>query len=242
MVFAVDNSFSMRQGDRFANAKKAALDQINAMRADDRGQVISFGGPSKLLTDMTQDKQALRAALAAIEPGDDASSYAELSRVLRSTAESLKTDIVAHVFTDVQKSSWPASFSDLELADGTKLEIHPVASAPVPNWTVENVEAPRRVFDTKKVRTVATIAGYDTPDATRKVTLLANGKTLETKAGEGSRERPRDGGVPDARRAVRLDPLRSPASTAPTHFRRTTTGCSRWNAPIPKPALAGACR
>ena len=54
---------------------------------------------------MTQDKQALRAALAAIEPGDDASSYAELSRVLRSTSESLKTDIVAHVFTDLQKSS-----------------------------------------------------------------------------------------------------------------------------------------
>jgi hypothetical protein len=180
-VFAVDNSFSMRQDDRFANAKKAALEQINAMRADDRGQVISFGGASKLLTDMTQDKQALRAALAAIEQGDDTSSYAELSRVLRSTSESLKTDIVAHVFTDVQKSSLPPSFSDLKLDDGTKLEIHPVVSAPVPNWTVENVEAPRRVFDTKKVRTVATISGYGTVDAVRKVTLLANGKPLETK-------------------------------------------------------------
>jgi hypothetical protein len=181
MVFAVDNSFSMRQDDRFANAKKEALDQINAMRPDDRGQVISFGGASKLLTDMTQDKQALRAALAAIDPGDDTSSYAELSRVLRSTSESLKTDIVAHVFTDVQKSSLPASFSDLKLDDGTKLIVHPVASAPVPNWTVENVEAPRRVFDTKKVRTVATVAGYGTVDAVRKVTLLANGKPLETK-------------------------------------------------------------
>lgn len=181
MVFAIDNSFSMRQGDRFAAAKKAALDQINAMREDDRGQVISFGGPAKLLTDMTQDKQALRATLAAIEPGDDASSYAELSRVLRSTSESLKTDIIAYVYTDLQKSSWPTNFSDARLADGTKLEIHPVASAPVPNWTVENVEAPRRVFDTKKVRTVATVAGYGTPEAVRKVTLLANGKPLETK-------------------------------------------------------------
>jgi len=181
MVFAIDNSFSMRQDDRFANAKKAALDQINAMREVDRGQVISFGGASKLLTDMTQDKQALRAALTAIEPGDDTSSYAELSRVLRSTSESLKTDIVAHVFTDVQKSSLPPSFSDLRLDDGTKMEIHPVASTLVPNWTVENVEAPRRVFDTKKVRTVATVAGYGTVDAVRKVTLLANGKPLETK-------------------------------------------------------------
>ncbi len=181
MVFAVDNSFSMRQGDRFARAKQDALAAINAMREDDRGQVVSFGGPAKLLSDMTQDKQALRAALNALEPGDGASSYADLSRVLRSTAESLKTKIDAYVFTDLQKTSLPPSFSDLRLADGTKLEVHPVATAPLPNWTVENVDAPARVFDTKKVRTLATIAGYGTPEATRHVTLLANGKPLETK-------------------------------------------------------------
>ena len=181
MIFAIDNSFSMNQDGRFASAKKGALAEINAMHADDRGQVVSFGGASKLLTDMTQDKQSLRAAVNALEPGEDTSSYAELSRVLRSTSESLKTDIVAHVFTDDQKSSMPAAFSDLKLDDGTKLEIHSVASEQIPNWAVENVEAPRRVFDTKKVRTVATIAGYGTVDAVRKVTLLANGKPLETK-------------------------------------------------------------
>jgi len=180
-VFAIDNSFSMRQGDRFANAKKDAIDQINAMREDDRGQVISIGGASRLLTDMTSDKQALRAAVTALEQGDDTSSYSELSRALRSTSESLKSDIVAHVFTDVQKSSLPPSFADLKLDAGTKMEIHPAASAPLPNWTVENVDAPRRVFDTKKVRTVATIAGFGTADSVRKVTLLANGKVLATK-------------------------------------------------------------
>ncbi len=182
MVFAIDNSFSMREGDRFASAKKSALDQINAMHADDRGQVITFGGPAKLLTDMTQDKQALRAAVQSLDAGDDASSYAELSRALRSTAESYHANVVAEVFTDLQKSSWPTSFSDAKLADGTKLDLHSVASAPIPNWTVENVEAPRRVFDTKKVRTVATIAGFDTPEATRNVTLLANGRVVETKS------------------------------------------------------------
>ena len=181
MIFAVDNSFSMRQDDRFANAKKAALDQINAMHQDDRGQVVSFGGPGRLLSDMTSDRAALRAALEALQVGDDASSYAELSRVLRSTAESLKADIDAHVFTDAQKSSLPAAFADLRLDSGTKLEMHVVTDKGIPNWTVENVDAPRRVFDTKKVRTVATIAGFNTEEATRKVTLLANGKELAAK-------------------------------------------------------------
>jgi hypothetical protein len=180
-VFAMDNSFSMRQGDRFANAKKGAIDQINAMREEDRGQIVSFGGAARLLTDMTPDKQALRAAVTALEQGDDTSSYSELSRVLRSTSESLKSDVVAHVFTDVQKSSLPPGFADLKLDPGTNMQIHAVASAPLPNWTVENVDAPRRVFDTKKVRTVATVAGFGTQDSTRKVTLLANNKVLETK-------------------------------------------------------------
>jgi len=181
MVFAIDNSFSMRQDDRFTRAKDEASSGIKKMREEDRGQIVTFGGPGKLLTDMTQDKQVLLGALASLEPGDDTSSYAEISRVLRSTSESLKSDIEAHIFTDNQASSWPAAFSDARLDDGTKLVVHSVADKTIPNWTVESVDAPRRVFDTKKVRTVATIAGYNTDEATRKVTLVANGKAIETK-------------------------------------------------------------
>ncbi len=181
VVIALDNSFSMRLGDHFARAKKDALDTVQSLGDADRGQIVTFGGAAKLVTEMTADKQALRGAIEAIEPGDDASSYSELSRVLRSSAETLKTDISAEVFTDLQKSSWPASFADARLDAGTKLTVHSYADKAIPNFTVENVDAPRRVFDTKKVRTVATIAGFNTPDATRTVTLVANGKTLETK-------------------------------------------------------------
>ncbi|HKD07429.1 MAG TPA: BatA and WFA domain-containing protein [Bryobacteraceae bacterium] len=181
MLFGIDNSFSMRQGDRLSRAKEEARAEIGKMREEDRGQVVTFGGPAKLVTEMTQDKGALLAAVGAIEPGDDTSSYAEISRVIRSTAESLKADVEAHIFTDDQQSSWPAAFADARLDDGTKLTVHPVADKAIPNWTVENVDAPRRVFDTKKVRTVATIAGYNTQDGTRKVTLIANGKAIESK-------------------------------------------------------------
>jgi hypothetical protein len=151
------------------------------MRESDQGQLVTFGGPAKLLTEMTRDRQALMGAAASLEPGDDTSSYAEISRVLRSTAESTKADIEAHIFTDDQKSSLPAAFSDLKLDEGTKLIVHPAADKTVANWTVESVDAPRRVFDTKKVRTVATVAGFNTSEATRKVTLIANGKPVESK-------------------------------------------------------------
>ena len=181
IVFAIDNSFSMRQGDRFAHAKQSALEEISKMGPADRGQIVTFGGPARLVTDMTPDKPTLQAAVTAMEPGDDLSSYAEISRVFRSTAESLKTDIEAQVFTDAQASSLPAAFSDLKVADGTKLVVHPFSDQPIPNWTVETVDAPSRVFDTKKVRTLATVVGFNTPEATKKVSLVAKDKVVESK-------------------------------------------------------------
>src|SRR6266851_7118153 len=84
IVYALDNSFSMRQGDRYTRAKQEAISAVNAMRDGEHGQIVTFGGPARLVTDMVTDKQALRAALTGIEVGDDASSYAELARALRS--------------------------------------------------------------------------------------------------------------------------------------------------------------
>src|SRR3954453_19711431 len=43
-VIAVDNSFSMRQSDRFARAKQAALDEVAKLNQGDRAQIVSFGG------------------------------------------------------------------------------------------------------------------------------------------------------------------------------------------------------
>ncbi len=44
------------------------------------------------------------------------------------------------------------------------------------------MNAPRRVFDPKKSRVLVTVAGFGTEAALRKVTLMLNGKTLETKS------------------------------------------------------------
>jgi hypothetical protein len=80
----------------------------------------------------------------------------------------------------MQKSSMPGAFTDLRLAEGTTLVLHPVGAVQ-PNWVVENVTAPRHVADPKKVRVQATIAGYGTQAATKSVTLSVNGKVVQTK-------------------------------------------------------------
>ena len=74
---------------------------------------------------------------------------------------------------------------------------------------MESVNAPGQVWDPKKARVQAVIAGYDTPAATRTVSLVVNGKTIATQRVQVPAERPRHRRVSIARRALRLQPLRS---------------------------------
>jgi hypothetical protein len=74
----------------------------------------------------------------------------------------------------------PANFSELALPANVTLVLYPVIKDPVPNWAVESVNAPGQVWDPKKAHVQAVIAGYQTPAATRSVSLVINGKTVAT--------------------------------------------------------------
>ncbi len=181
LALCIDDSYSMKQGGRLEQAKQDALKTIAAMGAADRAQVLAFGGPTRVVTDMVNDKEALKAAVSDIRQTDMASSYAEVARALRSISEAVKAPLEAHLFSDMQQSSMPAAFSDLKLSASTDLIMHPDANRAVPNFTVDNVNAPRRVFDPKKSRVLVTVAGYGTEAAVRKVTLMLNGKVMDSK-------------------------------------------------------------
>jgi hypothetical protein len=175
-VLAIDNSFSMRQGDRLTKAKAEAISTLNGLHGP--AQILSFSGQTRLITEMSSDKASLRSAIEAIEPSDQASSYADLVRELRVLAI---RPIDAHLFSDMQKTSMPGSFSDLALNSNIKLMPHPVAATLIPNYAVETVIAPRHIYDPKKVRILATIASYGAPATRLKATLSVNGKVQATK-------------------------------------------------------------
>ena len=50
------------------------------------------------------------------------------------------------------------------------------------NFAVENVVAPPRVYGSGKTRVLATIAGYGTEPAKRRVSLVLNGREVDTKS------------------------------------------------------------
>jgi hypothetical protein len=179
-VVAIDRSFSMRAGDRLQKAKDEALKVLGNLKPGDQGQVIGLGGTVQAFTQITNDSAEMRAAVASVQPGDSRASFGELARYLRTLSEGQKLPLEVHLASDLQKSGMPPGFTDLRLDPGTTLVLHPVGGA-IPNWTVENVVAPRRIYDPKRVRLQATVAGFGTPASKRTVSLVLNSRVSQTK-------------------------------------------------------------
>ena len=180
-LLVLDDSFSMRAGTRMADARREALSVLDSRRPSEQAQVMALGSELHVFTQPVRDAGALRAAVESIQAGDSRASFGELSRELRSLAETIHTPIELHFFSDMQKSSMPGSFSELALPANVSLVLHAVVKTAAPNWTVESVNAPGQVWDVKNTLVQAVIAVFDTPAATRTVSLIANGKTLATR-------------------------------------------------------------
>ncbi|MEO8027071.1 MAG: BatA domain-containing protein, partial [Bryobacteraceae bacterium] len=178
-VIVVDHSFSMRAGDRLEKAKQQALAAIRGLAPGRPARILALGSTVEALTQVSSDKGELGAAVESIQPGDGRGSYGELVKTLKSLAASGPLEV--RFFTDLQRSAMPPSFTDLRMPDNSKLILQSVGNETAPNWAVENVAAPRHIYDPKKARVQVTIAGYGTPAAKKTVSLVLNGKPLATK-------------------------------------------------------------
>ncbi|MBV9743389.1 MAG: VWA domain-containing protein, partial [Acidobacteriia bacterium] len=183
-VLAIDNSLSMRADGRLDQAKRMAKALISGLRPGERAEVLGFGSRVQVMSEITDDHSPLNSGVDSIEPSDARTSYAELVRSLRSISQATKQPLDVHLYSDMQQSGMPGNFNDLRLNAAVRLEPHPIDSKPVANFAVENVVAPRRVYDNKKARVLATIVGSNNQKAQRRVTLVLNQREIESKTVE----------------------------------------------------------
>jgi hypothetical protein len=183
-VIAVDRSFSMRATEggtpRLELAKRTATEVLSGLPTGSKIQVVALGGDLEAMTQQVSEPDQIRAVIQSIQPSDSRADFGVLSRYLRTLREQADVPLEVHLISDLQRSGMPAGFTDLRLDDGTKLVLHPIGKVQ-PNWAVEAVNAPQRIYDTKNVHVAATIAGFHAPAATRNVTLLLNGKVVGSK-------------------------------------------------------------
>src|SRR5579862_1874102 len=187
VVVAVDRSFSMRTKEggstRLDLAKSEAMDVLSRIAPGTKAQVVALSNNLQAMTQQTNDPGELRAAVQAIQEGDSRAVFGELARYLRTLSETTKMPLEVHLISDLQKSAMPPGFTDLRLDDDTAL-IYDQIGKVQPNWAVENVNVlpSSHVYDPKRVRIQATIAGFAAPTATRSVTLMLNGKAVQSKS------------------------------------------------------------
>jgi hypothetical protein len=184
LLIVLDNSFSMRAGTRFTDAKQQALAALAAKSHTEKAQIMTLGGQLGVLTQPITDEAQLRAALETIQPGDGHANFGELGRAIRAMAETVQGPIELHLFSDMQRTAMPANFADMVLPVNVSLVLQPVAQGAVPpNWTVESVNAPSALSDPKdpkRSRVQAVVAGFGTPAATKTASLVINGKVIST--------------------------------------------------------------
>src|SRR5580698_1148608 len=68
LLIVLDNSFSMRAGTRFTDAKQQALAALAAKSHTEKAQIMTLGGQLGVLTQPITDEAQLRAALETIQP------------------------------------------------------------------------------------------------------------------------------------------------------------------------------
>jgi hypothetical protein len=180
-LIVVDNSFSMRSGNRVERAKSEAQSFADGLPANATAQVVTLGGGANLLTQATPDKAELRSAIASIAPSGSRSAFAEVARTARTIAEARNTPIEVHLFSDLQRTSMPGAFAEMGMPSGAKLTVHDVGGKDTPNFAIENVNAPQVIADTKNVRLTATVRGFATEQSTQRVAVALNGRVLDTK-------------------------------------------------------------
>jgi hypothetical protein len=177
-VIALDRSFSMRADNRMAQARRQAHAVVSSLPGRDLAQVIAFDNRVQGLTTPDYAHPVLDAAIDSVEASDLDSSLGELARGLRTLAQSRDMTLDVHLFSDMQQTSMPQDFHDLDLRGSATLVLHRIGKA-APNWTVEAVSTPPNVYDPKRTHLRATVTGFSTPASDQRVELLLDGKLLD---------------------------------------------------------------
>ena len=180
-VIAIDRSFSMRYGDRIQQAKTTARRVLDGLNGREFAQVIALDSHVENLTPPETDKGPLSAAIDSIQANDLASSFGEFARALRVMDQSSGMQLDVHLISDMQQTSMPPGFRDLQMGPHTSLTLDAIGSGNAPNWAVESVSVPSRVYDATHTRLTATVAGWHTEAAVKRISLMLDGRELASR-------------------------------------------------------------
>jgi len=143
-VIVLDTSFSMREGNSFAQAVTLAEELVDAMGADDIASLYTASGTVETISTATADPAIIRGGLEGLEPDYGRLDIGAMVTALDSLITSSQANFIIHFISDYQQSGQAARFADMipDVINGrpVTLSIHQVKTEDVANWSVASVE------------------------------------------------------------------------------------------------------
>lgn len=143
VVVLLDRSYSMGYGDRWARARAAARQAVDALRPADRATLVLFDAEATAAVQGSADRARLRAALDAAAVGAGATRYAPALKLAQSVLEGSRLPRKEVVLvSDFQRRGWDGD-PTVRLPAGTRVTPVDIGSAAVSDLSVAAVELRR---------------------------------------------------------------------------------------------------
>ena len=184
LVLLVDRSYSLRADGQWARVQAAVSAALDEVRPGDRVSLVSFADRAELLVRASLDVDEVRAAAAALRPGDGATAYGGALKVAAGVlAESPRPRREAVLVSDFQQIGWsPEGLFRLPPGAAFRPVVIPasdaanVAVAPLTIERQVRADAPERLVVTGTARRRA---GAGAP-ARVAMTLEVDGRPVQT--------------------------------------------------------------
>ncbi len=125
-ALVIDQSFSMRHGDRWAQAIGKAKELLNSLPHGDKALLVTADHNMKLLGDESTDVTSLGNLLNSLKPGYGRLRYDVMIAQLQSLIDEATLPVSVHLFTDAQSSGLSTRIRDLVPGGATEFRVVPV--------------------------------------------------------------------------------------------------------------------
>ncbi|MBS1807805.1 MAG: BatA domain-containing protein [Acidobacteria bacterium] len=181
-IIMLDNSFSMRYGTRFEQAKSKARAIVNEAGNNDQLALASFGQGYEVLSRFTNDKGKLNSLIDSLQPGLVATAY---TQALRGAEELMKEattkDRRIVLISDYQAAGWNQADTSYRLSNDIKFVTNDVGESDARNLAITEVNAQPVIYQQKYAdKLAARIANFsDEAQDNVQVEFQLNDHTVE---------------------------------------------------------------
>lgn len=182
-VIVLDTSFSMRAGNRMADARAQADSILGEIGGDDIASLYTASSNVQTLAGATANPDDLRALLGAVQPDNGRLDLGAMVSELDGLIEDAEGNILLHLIGDFQQSGQALRFADMipDVINSrpVQLDLRSVATDNVANSTIESVVVENRNRVTASVRSFNVAADSS---IAREVVLSINGVEQQRQA------------------------------------------------------------